>query len=230
MKRAVAICGLFLGVLAGTTIVWRAAANAEPPLAPVAALSLNSGVPCICPQWPYATYMGKPVYAAYEYYAGDDECLYPVSTSYISESAEDWPYICDDCFSSAARAEYKTAMSFGGLPKKMRWNEGPDFPTQAARDGAHIVSEDFVEFRNPLTKQLHRAKLFILKVIPEEASHRRGEPQMLAVGFEVENNPRSEPTFRLDNPRRIRQISEHSKHAFRLHVGAVQYVVLLAKD
>lgn len=227
MKRAITICGLFLGALAGTTIVWRATASAEPPLVPVAALSLNAGVPCVCPQWPFDTYMGTPVYVAYEYYAGDDECLDPVSTIYMSESADAWPYICDDCISNSARA---AELAYGGLPKKLRWNEGPNFPTEAARDGAHIVSEDFVEFRNPITKEYHRAKLFIIKVVPEEAGHRRGEPQMIAVGYEVENNPRSEPTFRLENPRRVRQISQDSKHAFRLHVGAVQYVVLLAKD
>jgi hypothetical protein len=229
MKRAVAICGLVLVALAGTSIAWRATASAEPPLTPVAALTLNGGVPCICPQWPVGTYGGMPVYAAEEYYSGDDDCLYPYQTYYIGDDAGDWPYVCDNCLGNAAARAPETA-SFDGLPKKIRWNEGPDFPTQAARDGAHIVSEDFVEFKNPLTKAIHRAKLFIIKAIPDEASHRPGDPRMLAVGFEVENNPRSEPTFRLDNPRRIRQVNQHSKHAFRLHVGAVQYVVFLAKD
>src|SRR5689334_3639246 len=104
MKRAFAICGVVLCALAGTTIVWRATASAEPPLVPVAALALNSGVPCVCPQWPVGTYMGSPMYLAEEYFAGDDDCLYPSYSYFVSDEAGDWPYICDDCFSNAARA------------------------------------------------------------------------------------------------------------------------------
>jgi hypothetical protein len=112
----------------------------------------------------------------------------------------------------------------------MKWNDVPDFGSASARGAAHIASEDFVEFKNPLTKQMHRVKLFIVKVVPHEAGERPGEPRYIAIGFEVEKDDRSAPTFQLESTRSIRRVDESSNHAFRIHAGAVKYLVLLAAD
>jgi hypothetical protein len=230
MRTIYVVCCVVIGGLVGAKL-----ATAERQVetkAPQESVAVKPSVAVgggalLCPLWPI-WYYGEDIYMFYAERFENDDCEDPQAALYIGE-APGWPWICPDCeMASLVSPETSRERGFAGLERKMSADFRPTFPEQLhANDGVSFSGEEFVEFSVTGNETVHRAKLFRVKLDRAATNHRKGVARTINLGYEVDSDPKSAPTF--DIAGATVTAVNGSAHAFKLRVGAVEYMVLLAK-
>lgn len=234
MRTIYVVCCVVIGGLVGAKL-----ATAERHVetkAPEESVAVKPGVvsvggAIVCPLWPI-WYYGEDIYMFYAERFENYDCENPEASLFLGD-APGWPYFCPDCemaslVSPETSRDKERRHVFAGLERKVAADFRPTFPEQfRANDGVSFSGEQFVEFAVPGTETVRRAKLFNVNLDRAGTNKGKGVSRTIHLGYEVETDTRSAPTLNLAAAT-VTPVNG-SAHAFNVRVGAMEYIVLLAK-